>query len=520
MTVLPPSAPFDRAAYAAEMNARYDALDEALVEAGFPATSVWWREQVRRYFDTNCRQAVFRVGRRGGKSSTLCRIAVIEGLYGAHAVPPGDLGVVAFISVSRDESSQRLRTIKAILDALGVKYRPIDGGIELETRAVAFKVYTASVAGVSGFTAICVICDEVSKWKDADTGANPATEVLASVRPTVATQLRAKIILSSSAMGRDDAHARAFDEGDSDFQFVAYAPTWVAHPAISEAETHRLEPVEKVWRREYLGEAQASASAAFEYEHVVRAFGAPHPDGFEQCHRVILVDPTAGQGDTWAAAAVGWRVQKATARYLTKRTWSRSAGEHIDVLINDEHGNRIPNPDWKDERPAVLVFDAIAGIDNAMATGVTSDQIVQFVMRMRNYYGAVCIHSDQFERYSLQSAFTRYGVPFIPHVWSAPLKQAAVERVRRWLADGTLILPQHEQTKQQLLAFTEYITPSTGGLSFRGRQGGKDDYAMLIMLAAFVDIEGMMPGSPLAPVQRSTDDIFRNPDLPGGRWIP
>ncbi len=145
----------DRAAYAAEMNARFDALERALVAKGFPATSPWWREKgVRRHFDHGGRQVVLRVGRRGGKSSTLCRIGVVEALYGRHVVPPGDLGVVAIISVNRDEASQRLRTIKAILDAIGVAYRPIDGGIELEGRSVGFKVYTASVSGVSGFTAI------------------------------------------------------------------------------------------------------------------------------------------------------------------------------------------------------------------------------------------------------------------------------------------------------------------------------------------------------------------------------
>ena len=67
--------------------------------------------------------------------------------------------MVAFLSTTRDEASQRLRTIRAILDALGVKYRPVDGGVELADRPIVFKVYTASIAGVSGFTCICAVCD-------------------------------------------------------------------------------------------------------------------------------------------------------------------------------------------------------------------------------------------------------------------------------------------------------------------------------------------------------------------------
>jgi hypothetical protein len=238
------------ASRAAEMIARYEALDRALVAKDFPATSPWWMAQVRRYFESGRRQIVLRVGRRGGKSTTLCRIGVVEALYGGHRVPPGDLGVVAVISLSRDEAAQRLRTVKAILDALGVAYKPIDGGIELEGRSVGFKVYTASIAGVSGFTAICVICDEVAKWRDADTGANPAKKVLASVRPTVATMPLARIVLSSSPLGKLDAHAAAFDAGDDDFQIVAMAPTWVANPTITEADTHALERDEAKRQRE------------------------------------------------------------------------------------------------------------------------------------------------------------------------------------------------------------------------------------------------------------------------------
>ena len=179
---------------------RLDALDAALAARGFPRMSPWWRATLERFYATDRRQLVVRVGRRGGKSSTLSRIAVLEALYGDHRVPPGDVGVVAFVSVSRDEASQRLRTIRAILDALGVEYRPTDGGVELINRRISFKVFAASMSGVVGFTCIAAFADEVARWRDADTGANPAREVLSSLRPTMATQPNARIFLSSSPL--------------------------------------------------------------------------------------------------------------------------------------------------------------------------------------------------------------------------------------------------------------------------------------------------------------------------------
>ena len=79
-----------------------DALDRTLVEAGFPAMSAWWRDALATFYASGRRQLVLRVGRRGGKSSTLSRVAVCEALYGEHPIPPGDVGVVAFVSVRRE----------------------------------------------------------------------------------------------------------------------------------------------------------------------------------------------------------------------------------------------------------------------------------------------------------------------------------------------------------------------------------------------------------------------------------
>jgi hypothetical protein len=229
----------------------FDELDRGLVGAGFPPTSPWWRRQIERFFRSGRRQFVLRVGRRGGKSSTLCRVAVAWALFGAFKVPPGDIGIVAFVSVSRDESGQRLRTIEAILGVLEVRYRRSGDTIELEDRNVGFKTFTASVAGVSGPTCIMVLGDELAKWKDADSGTNPAREVIASLKPTVATQPNAPLFWSSSAFSKEDFHAQLFDRGDTADQVVAHAATWEANPSVTEQATHDLEPDHATWQREY-----------------------------------------------------------------------------------------------------------------------------------------------------------------------------------------------------------------------------------------------------------------------------
>lgn len=283
----------------------YVALDKLLVAKGWPPTSPWWLETIRRWYEAGTPELVDRVGRRGGKSSTLCRLAVVEALYGLHVIPPGDTGMVAIISTDRPEASSRLRTIRAILDALGVSYRwnASEKRLEIVGRPIAFRVFTATVAGVSGFTAIFVFCDEVAKWKDADTGQNPATIVLGSVRPTMMTMPNARMVLSSSAMGQADAHYDAFEQGDSDKQTTAYAPTWVANPTLTEGDCQKRAKDMDEFLREYKSiPANDYAEGMLNGEDIERS--RRRPPGFWDVTAcplhdyVATIDP-ATRGNAW-----------------------------------------------------------------------------------------------------------------------------------------------------------------------------------------------------------------------------
>ena len=73
-----------------------------------------------------------------------------------------------------------------------------------------------------------------------------------------------------------------------------------------------------------------------------------------------------------------------------------------------------------------------------------------------------------------------------------PSKPPAVERVRRWLADGALSLPAHDQLRNELLGFEERVTAS-GAFTFGARGSGHDDYVSLLITAAMADAKGMIP---------------------------
>ena len=239
-----------------------DAMEIPLAARGFEPLTPWWKDVLGRFYGSSCRTLVARVGRRGRKSSTLCRVAVAEVLSGRHRIPPGDTGVVAVVSVDVREATERIATMCALLEALGIEFKKTAKGIEFPDRPYRISVFTASISGVSGFTCILAIGDEVAKWREGDTKVNPAAQVLASWRPTMLTMPLAKMALISSPMGYDDAHAEMFAEGDSDRQMVAHAPTWIASPGVSESVCRADARTEGEFQREYAAVPQAGGEDA------------------------------------------------------------------------------------------------------------------------------------------------------------------------------------------------------------------------------------------------------------------
>jgi hypothetical protein len=229
-------------------------MDGRLAAAGFHPMSKWWRELMREFYVEGKRRLVVCVGRRGGKSDQHCRIAVAEVLYGEHVVPKGDTGIYALASVSTKEVKGRIRTIKAILDALGEEWYSSYDDIFIKSRPDRMiRIYAAKIDTIVGGTWIGFGGDEVSKWRDDKLGSNPATEILRSARPAMKSMVLARELLFSSPWAMLDAHHKHMAEGDTARQMVRRAPTWVANeePWATEAECRAEEPDELVFRREY-----------------------------------------------------------------------------------------------------------------------------------------------------------------------------------------------------------------------------------------------------------------------------
>lgn len=462
------------------------AQDAVLVQHGFHAVSPWWRREITRFVralaagDTDkaaalIRRWIVRAGRRGGKSSTLCRLAVCWALYGAWHVPAGDIAVVAFVSVNKDEASARLRTIAAILDVLGMRYEPRDAEIELTgDRPVLFKVFAATTRATVGFTAIMIIGDEVARWESRDTAANPAQEVFSSLFPTLASQLFGFAVLCSSPWGSDDYHAQRFDEGDTDSQLVSFAPTWIANPEITEERTHQLEPDERLWAREYAAEPGTTISNAFDPADIAACFdGAPRG---RLSRAFVATDPSSLRGDafTWIAG-----------RETTD----------AEIVVGDVGG-------WSgDELRRVSMAD-----------------VVESIAARAHRWNCSVVFGDQREEAALRSLYAQQRTGYVSYAWTEQSKDTAVMRLRRMMRERKLFLCEHAVLRREITNLKARLMPS-GRVKYESN--GLDYVSALITLAHAVIDNKILTGSD-APVVTLPDPRRPRPlgprPQPGAMW--
>lgn len=228
----------------------------------WPDMSPFWVRTIALCYYANRRNQIFRVGRRGGKSSSICRVAVYEATEGEHEIPAGDTGVFAIISALLPQAKDRIRTLVALCKALDIPHKATQTEIKFEWRSTEIRCFAATKEAVVSFTSIGAICDEEALWKDEE-GSNPAAEILENLRPTMATMPHAKLWHISAPWSTLDVHYQAFERGLQPDQICFYAPTWEANPTITEAQSHELEPDEPTWERQYKAIPAAADESKF-----------------------------------------------------------------------------------------------------------------------------------------------------------------------------------------------------------------------------------------------------------------
>ena len=144
------------------------------------------------------------VGRRGGKSHVSALIAVYEAIFRDHRkqLAPGERATVMLIAGDRQQARTLMRYVRGLVDGNPMIRQEVvqdsSEGIEFRNRSI-IEVHTASHRAVRGYTCAAVICDEIAFWHH--DGARPDAEVIAALRPSLAT-LGGKLIALSSPYAR------------------------------------------------------------------------------------------------------------------------------------------------------------------------------------------------------------------------------------------------------------------------------------------------------------------------------
>jgi len=164
------------------------------------------------------------IGRRGGKSRILALIAVYLAAFRDFRayLSPGERGTIMIIATDRRQARVIHRYCRALIKQTGL----LAGLVERETdttldlsSGVSIEVQAGSWRGTRGYTLVAALCDELAFWRSDETAANPDSEILAAIRPSMATVPGAVLLCASSPYARRgelwNAYRRCFGVEDA-----------------------------------------------------------------------------------------------------------------------------------------------------------------------------------------------------------------------------------------------------------------------------------------------------------------
>jgi hypothetical protein len=145
------------------------------------------------------------VGRRGGKSLVLATIAAYIACFldWRPFLTGGERAVVLVLAADKKQAQSIFRYLRDMLDIpmlRGLITRETNELLEL-ANSVSIEVVTASYRTIRGRTVVAALCDELAFWRT-DEGANPDSEIIAALKPAMATVPGARLLKASSPYSR------------------------------------------------------------------------------------------------------------------------------------------------------------------------------------------------------------------------------------------------------------------------------------------------------------------------------
>lgn len=257
------------------------------------------------------REATLCIGRRGGKSLIMALIAAYLACFRDWSpyLVPGERGVVTIIAADKRQAQSIFRYLKALLSIpllANLIERETADVLELNNR-VSIEVMTASFRTIRGRTVVAALCDELAFWRTDEESANPDSEIIGALKPSMATIPGAVLLKASSPYARRgvlwDDHRKHFGK-DSDV-LVWQAPTRTMNPSVPQSfiddETEK-DPANAA--AEYGAQFRTDLEAFVSREAVeaVTVEGRIELPPYEGGQFVAWCDPSGGSSDSMTLA--------------------------------------------------------------------------------------------------------------------------------------------------------------------------------------------------------------------------
>lgn len=254
------------------------------------------------------REAWLICGRRGGKSFIVALIGVFLACFRDYSkyLAPGEKGVVMIVASDRKQAQVILNYIKAFLQIPILQrlvLRETADTINLSNR-ITIQVGTCSYRLIRGYTVVGFLADEVAFWHT-DDSANPDTEVIAAVRPSMITIPNSLLIGLSSPYRQKgvlfENYREHFGE-DRDDVLVVQADTQTMNPLVDQRiidDAYVRDPLSAA--SEYGAQFRTDLADFLDGELIERAVMRgqselpPHP----QITYVAFADPSGGARDSF-----------------------------------------------------------------------------------------------------------------------------------------------------------------------------------------------------------------------------
>ena len=252
-------------------------------------------------------------GRRSGKSFILALCAVWIGCFKDHRrnLAPGERGTIIVIARDRPQARVILRYIRALLTKVPMLAKTIERetaeGFDL-ANSVTIEVGSANYKSIRGYTIIGALCDEIAFWPTGESTTDPDYEILAALRPAMATIPNPMLLCASSPYARRGALWEAFRKhhGRDDSSVLVWkADTRTMNPTVPQRvidEAMERDPLSAA--AEYLAEFRTDIESFISREAIEACISfdvrerAPMP----AARYFGFIDPCGGSADSMTLA--------------------------------------------------------------------------------------------------------------------------------------------------------------------------------------------------------------------------